>query len=166
MNRLMHRPAALALLLAACAPAAPEVTEEDLATIRSQRAAYGEAVRAGNHDGVAALYAETATIMPSNAPVAHGRMAYRATLDSMPAVGAFTMTNEELTALGGDAVLVTGSYAITMMIPGSDMAMSDTGKFLEVWRRQADGGWLIGWDIWNSDLPLPPPPPPPPARGR
>jgi ketosteroid isomerase-like protein len=150
----------------ACAPAAVTVTEADLDAIRAQRAALTEAVRTGNHDGMAALLTENAVIMPANEPMARGRMAYRTSLDAMPPVAEFSMSNEEFTALGGDAVLVTGAFTISLMPPGADLAIADTGKFLEVWRRQADGSWLMGWDIWNSDLTPPAPPAVVPARGR
>ena len=39
-----------------------------------------------------------------------------------------------------------------MTIPG---APKDEGKFVEVWRRQNDGSWLIADDIFNSDVPVP-----------
>jgi ketosteroid isomerase-like protein len=45
------------------------------------------------------------------------------------------------------------------MLPGASAAVADTGKFIEVWLKQADGTWRLAWDIWNSDIPLPPPPP-------
>jgi ketosteroid isomerase-like protein len=31
--------------------------------------------------------------------------------------------------------------------------VNDRGKFLEVWKKQADGKWKCTMDIWNSDLP-------------
>ena len=34
-------------------------------------------------------------------------------------------------------------------------APNDNGKFVEVWRRQGDGSWLIADDIFNSNLPAP-----------
>jgi hypothetical protein len=33
--------------------------------------------------------------------------------------------------------------------------MNDTGKFVEVWKKQSDGKWKCTVDIFNSDLPLP-----------
>ena len=33
----------------------------------------------------------------------------------------------------------------------------DTGKILEIWKKQADGSWKCAVDTWNSDLPAAPP---------
>jgi len=32
----------------------------------------------------------------------------------------------------------------------------DSGKILEVWRKQPDGGWKCAADTWSSDLPASP----------
>ena len=34
----------------------------------------------------------------------------------------------------------------------------DRGKYLTVWRKQADGTWKSIADMFNSDVPMPPPP--------
>jgi ketosteroid isomerase-like protein len=31
--------------------------------------------------------------------------------------------------------------------------VADRGKYLAVWKKQADGSWKIEADMWNSDLP-------------
>jgi ketosteroid isomerase-like protein len=50
----------------------------------------------------------------------------------------------------GDIALEYGSYINLIRQPnGTDAAAS--GKYLVVWRRQADGRWLIHADIANSD---------------
>ena len=36
--------------------------------------------------------------------------------------------------------------------------VTDHGKLVEVWKKQADGKWKSVVDIFNSDLPLPAPP--------
>ncbi len=33
--------------------------------------------------------------------------------------------------------------------------ISDVGKFVEIFKRQADGSWKIHVTIWNSDKPPP-----------
>lgn len=150
---------------AACAPPVPTVTEADLEAIRTHRTTFAEAVRAGNLDQVASLYSETALVLAPNEPMHRGRIAIRTAIGAWPPIGEFAMSGEEFTPLGGDAVLVTGRYAMTVMPPGLNLAVADSGKFLEVWRREGDT-WRIGWDAFNTSLPLPAPPPPPPARRR
>jgi ketosteroid isomerase-like protein len=44
---------------------------------------------------------------------------------------------------------------MNLLPPGSALAIADTGKYLEVWRRQLDGSWLIAWETFNSSLPVP-----------
>jgi ketosteroid isomerase-like protein len=55
----------------------------------------------------------------------------------------------------GDLVVVSGNYAMNLLPPGSTLAIADTGKYLEVWRRQLGGSWLIAWETFNSSLPVP-----------
>jgi len=38
--------------------------------------------------------------------------------------------------------------------------IDDRGKFVVVWKKQADGAWKIVADIWNSDMPPAPAPKP------
>jgi ketosteroid isomerase-like protein len=52
----------------------------------------------------------------------------------------------------GDMAWVSGTYELTMN-DASGKPMSDRGKYLEVWEKQADGNWKCAADIWNSDLP-------------
>jgi ketosteroid isomerase-like protein len=57
----------------------------------------------------------------------------------------------------GELAYTRGTYSLTMQ-PAGAAPMSDTGKFVEVWRKQPDGSWKIKWDIYNSDNPPPPAP--------
>jgi ketosteroid isomerase-like protein len=44
----------------------------------------------------------------------------------------------------------TGTFAIE-----SNHSTVDKGKFVDVWKKQADGSWKAVIDIFNSDLPAP-----------
>ena len=46
-------------------------------------------------------------------------------------------------------------------VEGMEGSVSDTGKYVEIWRKEPDGSWLIDQVIWNSDLPLAAPEPEP-----
>jgi ketosteroid isomerase-like protein len=50
-----------------------------------------------------------------------------------------------------DLAWVSGTYEVTMNDP-TGKPIHDRGKYLEVWKRQPDGNWRCGADMWNSDL--------------
>ena len=47
------------------------------------------------------------------------------------------------------------SYSATVTREGMAEPMTDTGKYLVLLRKQADGSWLMTTVIWNSDAPPP-----------
>ena len=57
-----------------------------------------------------------------------------------------------------------GAYTMTLAVPGAPAPVQDRGKYIEIWRKQADGPWKLARDIFNSDLPPAAPPPPEPAK--
>jgi ketosteroid isomerase-like protein len=48
----------------------------------------------------------------------------------------------------------------TYIVLDKDQKEVEHGKWLELWKKGADGKWLMVRDMWNSDDPPPPPPPP------
>jgi ketosteroid isomerase-like protein len=60
-------------------------------------------------------------------------------------------------ARSGDLGYSQGTYDLTFNDP-SGKPMTDRGKYLEVWKKQADGSWKCAVDTFNSDLPAAPPP--------
>ncbi len=54
----------------------------------------------------------------------------------------------------GDTAYEIGKYSLTIQAEGQ-AAMADSGKYVVVWKRQADGTWKLHVDIWNSSMPLP-----------
>jgi ketosteroid isomerase-like protein len=49
-----------------------------------------------------------------------------------------------------------GEYSMTMQMPDGT-SMSETGKFLEIRRKQADGRWLLSHDMFSPDAAPPMP---------
>jgi quercetin dioxygenase-like cupin family protein len=58
-----------------------------------------------------------------------------------------------------DLAYEVGSYSVTlaMQTQSGSQTINDTGKYVTIWKRQADGSWKLAVDIWNSDLPAAPP---------
>jgi len=54
-------------------------------------------------------------------------------------------------AKSGELGYLYGTYELSMQEP----VVHDTGKMVEVWKKQADGKWKCIVDTFNSDLPVP-----------
>ncbi len=141
------------------APAAGKTAAADRAVaaraaIEKANAAFCAAMMRGDAAAAASNYAADAIVMMPNAPAMRGTAAITAGMGAM--VKDMTITvfapNTESVILAGDLAIETGSVQ-TMMKPKAGPEMKDTGKYLTVWKHQADGSWKIIRDINNSDLP-------------
>ena len=102
---------------------------------------------------IAALYTADAVLMPPNVPTASGRSEIQAFLETFPPVSQFEL--QQITVDGSeDLAFVHGTYTMTLVMPDGT-AVPDTGKYLEIRRRQSDGRWLLTHDMFSSDSPEP-----------
>jgi uncharacterized protein (TIGR02246 family) len=97
---------------------------------------------------VASVYAPDARILPPGAETLTGpaiQAYWQGAIDSGMSAGVLeTVSLEE----HGDVAVEEGRYEIQA---GGEVV--DTGKYLVVHRRQPDGTWKLGLDIWNSSRP-------------
>lgn len=98
-------------------------------------------------------YADDATVLAPNMPPVKGRAAIQAVLASYPPVTEAKFEPVDVDGLG-DLAYVRGNYEMTMNPPGA-APITDKGKYLEVYKRQADGSFKVVYDSWSSDLPVP-----------
>jgi ketosteroid isomerase-like protein len=143
------------MLVAGCNTAPPPVdTKAAEDAVRAADAAQLKAAQALDVAGVVAAYSDDAVVLPPNAPVATDKASIQKQWASMLTPGTqatWTPTKVEAAA-SGDMVYDSGTYQVNMKGPDGKPA-SDTGKFLAVWKKQADGSWKCVEDTWNSDLP-------------
>lgn len=145
--------ACLALLLfaAACSRPAPA---EDEAAIRELDAQWSKTAAANDLDGTVSYYTDDATLLPPNAPIAVGKQAIRASWASLlgPGVSVSWQVSKVEVSRSGDLAYLIGTYESTAKDP-QGKPVTDRGKLLEVWKKQADGKWKAIADTYNSDLP-------------
>jgi len=131
----------------------------DLAQIRQaiERAngRFGEAVR--NRDGaaLAALYTDDGKLLPPNGEMIRGREGIKAfwTGGLQMGIRDAVLTTVEVLGLG-DLVCEIGRYDLTIK-PEKRDAISDTGKYVVVWKQAPAGAWKLHVDIWNTSKPAP-----------
>ena len=151
--------AGLALAAAAACQQAPKpLTSADEAAIRATRAAFESAAGSGSADAMAALYTADAIVLPPNMARAAGSAAIKQLFTGMLTAGRphFTLTMDKV-AGRQDMAYVVGTYHLswTPATAGAAAPPADSGKYVEVLMRQADGGWKTVADTWNSDVAMP-----------
>ncbi|MFH1524635.1 MAG: DUF4440 domain-containing protein [Chloroflexota bacterium] len=148
------------LMATACqAPAPTGLTETDKAAIQK---VLDEANRIANSPTkdwaayVRAYYTEDAIVLPPNGPAVQGWTLMEPWFASFPPMSDFRPQIIEVEGRG-DLAYVRGTYSMMLTPPGVTEPINDTGKYIEIWRKQADGSWRVIRDIFNSDLSLPAP---------
>jgi uncharacterized protein (TIGR02246 family) len=87
----------------------------------------------------------------------NGKAAIRAAMAPYFADPNFALTFQStrtVASKGGDLVYSQGTYSMTMTDPKTKKPMTDKGKFLTVYAKQADGSWKAVADTFNSDSPM------------
>lgn len=146
----------LALLLASCMPQQPDMAALRK-TIDEFDAASVDAMMSGNMETLMSYYADDAMSMPPNMGTLKGKAAIESWMNDMAQSGMKMTSVEfgttELDASGTIAYLL-GTYDMAMEMPGMG-EMKDAGKYISIWKKQADGSWKVHAEIWNSDRPIP-----------
>jgi len=172
MSRILHAwfPGLVAtMLVGACRPspdesrrpaqadAAAPLAAADLAAIRGTDSAFATAAAAGDAAGMAAIYLADAWVLPPNAPAVQGRDAIQklwgGLLDAYQVK--IDVSADEVEGRG-DLAYARGHYTLDGTPKAKGVPpLHDQGKFLEIFRRQADGTWRYAVDMYSSDLPAP-----------
>ncbi len=170
----MRRPLSTALSIAcvsalvlACSQQPQQATDAraaDEAAIRQADIAWAETGETRNLDAQLEFYTEEPVpiIMPPNMPLARGKGAIREILSQLYDRPDFSVTwrpGQVEVARSGDIGFVLGTYETTMNDPEGN-PRTDKGKYIEIWKKQADGSWKVAADMFNSDLPPVPVPMP------
>lgn len=137
------------------APAAIDLEAEREALMEADRAWYQS--YANSDEPLAATMAgmsDDIAVLAPDMPIVQGHEAVRAMWAELEATPGFSLTWTPLAADvggGGDLGYTRGSYEMSMA--GPDGPMTIVGKYISVWRKQADGSWLVVADMFNADSP-------------
>lgn len=128
------------------------LSSADAAAIRAASKVYEEAGNARDWPRTLTLFTDDVVWMPPHAPTITGLKGVEASLNNYPAFKNLRL--EPLDIEGrGDLAYVRGRYSL-VMTPANQAEQPDSGKYLEVWRKQSNGAWKYARGIFNSDLPV------------
>jgi uncharacterized protein (TIGR02246 family) len=157
----------LLLAAAACAPRTqPKDTTADVQAINAAADHEIAMLAAGNMDSLAAVFTADAVVMPPGEATFHGLDALRTWGQAFQQLSITAhYPTKDVTVLG-DWAIQRYDYVETITPKAGGATTEEHGKGLHVFRRQADGRWLIAQDIWNSDTPPAPAAPAPAPKRR
>ena len=95
------------------------------------------------------------SILAPNQPIATGREAIKQSFSAFFSIPGFKISWQPLrtqVAKSGELGVTSGAYQMTFNDPAGKL-VTDRGKYVTVWKKQADGSWKVFLDIFNSDLP-------------
>src|SRR5580700_8191624 len=143
------------LLAAGCGESKPPDTRAaDEKAIRDADAQWSKTAAARDVDGTVSYYSDDASVLAPNAPIASDKQSIHAAWAGLltPDTSLSWQASKVEVARSGDLAYLIGTYQlITKDAHGKPI--SDNGKFVEVWKKQADSKWKVVADIFNSDLP-------------
>ena len=130
------------------------VSTEISASAERAHATYVAAMNSNNLDSLMAMMTEDVVVMSPHESVLVGKAAVRSWREGY--LRAF-QTRWEMTSfefvVTGDWAFERYGYIATDTPAGGGAAISDTGKGLRLYHRDADGVWRVARDAWSSDLP-------------
>ncbi len=115
---------------------------------------YADAFNRGDPAALAALHTEDVLYLPPNASAVSGRQGVESMAKEHFDAGRKNMSFSSVQfGSDGDLAYHVGTFSVDA--PTDEGMTRETGKFVDIYKRQADGSWKIHVTIFNSDTPLP-----------
>jgi uncharacterized protein (TIGR02246 family) len=135
----------------------PDRREADAQALRvGEVAAFVKDWGGKDADRIAAHYADDANLMIPNSPMMTGKDAIGKGMKDALNDPNWSLALQPLqveVSRAGDLGYTRGAYVLTATDPASKKAATEKGRFVAVFRKQADGGWKAVQDINNAEAP-------------
>jgi uncharacterized protein (TIGR02246 family) len=144
-----------------CGPSATSDTSAtDAAAVQALDEQWSATAAKNDLEGTVAFYADDAVLLPPNAPIARDRKSIRESWAGLlgPDTAVSWKVSKVEVAKSGELGYLYGTYSLSIKDPKGGATVSNTGKLVEIWKKQADGKWKCIVDTYNSDLPAAPAP--------
>jgi len=146
-----------AFLTTSCAPSPTgDSRAADATSIQALDEQWSATAARNDLAGTIAFYADDAVLLPPNAPIATDRKSIRESWAALlgPNTAVSWKVSKAEVAKSGELGYLYGTYSLSIKDPKGGPPVHDTGKLVEIWKKQPDGKWKCIVDTYNSDLPV------------
>lgn len=148
------------LALCACAAQQPSTSGAPRgaggvrAQIEQAATRFSDAFNRGDVLALAAMYDTGGVVLAPNAPPMHGRQNIEALWAGARQQGFKTLNLvvDSVEPISGNFAIDLGRYTLVIQPPGQ-AETTDRGKYMVLWKRQADGSWKLYRDMFNTSMP-------------
>jgi len=147
---------ALSTLLTSCTNSTPDTHAADELALKDTEAAWVKDAATKDLEKFIAYYADDGSVLLPDTPILTGKEAIRGTFKPMLSDPNFAVTfgaTKVDVAKSGDLGYTQGPFSMTTSDPKTKAPVTEKGKYLTVFRKQADGAWRAVEDTFMSDAP-------------
>lgn len=139
------------LVLGGCqlAPARTDTAAESARLLQADRDFAALVDTVGDAEAFNRYMADDAIQIPADAPPRHGRQEISDSLRTLPPMKLVWTPQAASVSDDGSMGWTWGDWSIVGTGKAAD-AVFAAGRYLDVWRKQADGGWKVTADIGNA----------------
>ena len=150
----------LFILLAGCSdtpPPAVDTSAADQKAIKDGEVAWNADFASKDLEKILSHYADDGSALMPDSPIMKGKDAIRAGFKELLADKNlslnFAADTVEVSSKGGDLGYTQGTYSMTSTNRKTKKPETEKGKYVTVYKKQADGVWKAVEDIYNADAP-------------
>ena len=146
------------VILTGCAHSpAPDSREADAQALRAgEVAAFVKDWGGKDANRIAAHYTDDGNVMIPNSPMMTGREAIGKAMRDALADPNWSLAMQPVqveVSRGGDLGYTRGTYVLTTTDPASQKVATEKGRFVTIFRKEADGPWKAVQEISNAEAP-------------
>lgn len=135
----------------------PDTRAADVQAIKDIEAAWVKDAATKDPEKWSSYFTDDGSGLYPGAATLNGKAAIKAAMAPFMTDPNFALafqSTRTVASKGGDMVYSEGTYTMTMTNPKTKKPMTDKGKYLTVYMKQADGTWKAIADTYNSDSPM------------
>jgi uncharacterized protein (TIGR02246 family) len=136
-------------------PPAPDTRAADVQAVKDIEEAWQKVMASKDLDKYASYFADDASALYPGNGILTGKDAIKAVVAPYMADSNFAFSAEatrRMASKGGDMVYTQGTFVMTVTDPKTKKPVTEKGKYLTVFTKQADGSWKAVADTFNSDM--------------